>query len=86
MNDLEKQLCGYMSIVDMLMRMKDTSLIEEPAVLNQLKELRKAMAELNAMIGELQKVADQNQPMTRRSPPRLHLVTRFPKTPPATNN
>ncbi|WP_144431033.1 hypothetical protein [Pseudomonas syringae pv. coryli] len=80
MNDSEKQLCGYMSIVDMLIRMKDTSLIEDPMVIAQLKELRVAMAELNAMTDRLQQAVDLHKAATRRSPPRLYVVKRSPDT------
>ncbi|POY81506.1 hypothetical protein BKM09_024415 [Pseudomonas amygdali pv. morsprunorum] len=46
MNDTEKIISGYLSIADMLMRMKETSLIEDPMVISQLKELQIAMADL----------------------------------------
>ncbi|MEQ4308541.1 hypothetical protein ABNM12_11325 [Pseudomonas syringae] len=82
MNDLEKQLSGYMQIADMLTRMKETGLVEDPAVVAQLKELRVAMAELNAMIDQLQQATDLRTAATRRSPPRLFLVKPIPSTPP----
>ncbi|MCA5973210.1 hypothetical protein KBY08_16000 [Pseudomonas sp. P135] len=80
MNDLEKQLSGYMQIADMLMRMKETGLVEDPTVVAQLKELRVAMAELNAMTDRLQQAVDLHKAATRRSPPRLYLVKRSPDT------
>ncbi|MCH5550593.1 hypothetical protein L6227_15035 [Pseudomonas syringae pv. syringae] len=81
MNDLENQLCRYMQIADMLTRMKETVLVEDPAVVAQLKELRVAMAELNAMIDRLQQAADLHSAANRRPRPRMYVVKRSSDTP-----
>ncbi|MCL6307011.1 hypothetical protein M3R28_08860 [Pseudomonas syringae] len=87
MNDKEKIISGYLSIADMLMRMKETSLIEDPMVISQLKKLQIAMADLNSIIGKLEEAEELHRAVKRRFNPRLYLVERFPKkTPPKADN
>ncbi|EGH42785.1 hypothetical protein [Pseudomonas syringae] len=82
MTDSERLICEYALVSDVLTRLKETSLVDDPAVLAQLKDLQIAMAELEAMIYQLQQAATLQQAETRRSPPRLFLVKPIPSTPP----
>ncbi|OSR76140.1 hypothetical protein BV326_00437 [Pseudomonas syringae pv. actinidiae] len=80
MIDAEKVLRDYRLVAETLRRIEDTNLLEDPDLKAQVKELRIAMAELNAMLDRLYQVAGLHDAVTRRSPPRLSLVKCSPPT------